>query len=195
MLITFEGIDGSGKSTQTKLLKKYLISKGKKVILTEEPTNGTIGKELQKLMKNKAHTWVEAILFSADRAVHAEKTIIPNLNKIVICDRYTHSTLAYQTSMGLDKKWIECLNTNAPKPDITIYLDVKPETAIKRINKRAKQTIKYEKLETLKKVRNEYLKMKSNTFKIINGEKTIKEVHEEIKMIINAVLAQRSEAT
>lgn len=188
MFITFEGIDGSGKTTQTKLLKKWLESKGFKTILTEEPTHSAIGKELRKLMKRKAHDWVEAILFSADRALHCEQVIIPNLDKTVICDRYTHSTLAYQTSMGLDRKWVECLNKNAPEPDITIYLDVSPETAMKRINKRAKQTVKYEQLELLRKVRNEYLRMKSNKFKIINGEKTIQEVYEEVKAVINTII-------
>lgn len=188
MLITFEGIDGSGKTTQTRLLKKYLESKGKKVLLTEEPTHDVIGKALIKMMKDKAHSWVEAIMFSADRAMHCEKVIIPNLNKIVICDRYTHSTLAYQTAMGLDRKWIECLNANAPIPDITIYLDVSPETALKRISKRAKQTIKYEKLEILTKVRKEYLRMKSNTFKIINAEKTIQEIHNEVRSLIEPAL-------
>lgn len=185
MLITFEGIDGAGKTTQTHLLKKWLKEKGLKVILTEEPTRNAIGKVLNKLMKQTSHSWVEAILFSADRALHCEQVIIPNLDKTVICDRYTHSTLAYQTSMGLDRKWVECLNRNAPEPDMTIYLDVSPETAMQRINNRAKQTVKYEKLEILRKVRNEYLKMKSNKFKVVNGEKTIQEVYEDVKEIIN----------
>jgi len=187
MLITFEGIDGAGKTTQSKILKKWLENKGYKVILTSEPTNNSIGKVLKKIMERKAHSWVEAVLFAADRALHCEEEIIPNLHKIVIVDRYIHSTLAYQTAMGLDKAWVKCLNANVPMPDITIYLDVRPETAIKRINKRAKRTIKYEKLEILKKVRQEYLLMKSNKFKVVNSEKSKKEVHEEIKKIITAV--------
>jgi len=188
VLITFEGIDGSGKTTQTRLLKHWLESRGKQVILTEEPTNNEIGRALKKRMRTATHNWVEAILFSADRALHCEQVIIPNQDKIVICDRYTHSTLAYQTSMGLDKKWVECLNNNAPRPDLTIYLDVKPETAVKRINKRNKRTIKYEQLALLKKVRQEYLKMKNDKFIILNGEKSIQEVHEEITMIVNKII-------
>ncbi|MFA5406087.1 MAG: dTMP kinase [Candidatus Nanoarchaeia archaeon] len=188
MLITFEGIDGSGKTTQTRLLKKWLESQGKQVILTEEPTNNEIGNILKKQMKTNTHSWVEAILFAADRALHCEQVIIPNLDKIVICDRYTHSTLAYQTSMGLDHKWVTCLNKNAPTPDLTIYLDIKPETAMKRISKRNKQTIKYEKLALLKKVRQEYLRMKSKKFIIINAEKPIKDLFKEIRMIVNKLI-------
>jgi len=180
MFITFEGIDGAGKTTHTRLLKKWLEAQGHKVMLTEEPTSNAIGRELKKLMRKNAHNWVEAILFAADRALHCQEVIIPNQDKIVICDRYTHSTLAYQTAMGLDNKWVACLNKNAPKPDLTIYLDIRPEVAIKRVNKRVKRTVKYEKIKLLKKVRNNYLAMKGKTFKIINSEKSIKEVHEEI---------------
>lgn len=188
MLITFEGIDGSGKSTQSRLLKKWLESREFQVVMTSEPTNNRVGRVLKERMKQKTHNWVEAILFSADRALHCEEKIIPNLKKIVICDRYTHSTLAYQTSMGLEKKWVECLNKNAPEPDITIYLDVKPRTAMKRIRKRLKRTIKYEKIRLLKKVRKKYLEMKGNKFKVINAERKIEEVHEEIKNVIKGVL-------
>jgi len=187
MLITFEGIDGSGKTTQAKLLEKWLKTKGHKVILTNEPTNNPIGKVLKKKMREKTHSWVEAILFAADRALHCEEIIIPNMKNIVICNRYTHSTYAYQTVMGLNNKWVKCLNQNCPKPDITFYLDIKPETAMKRIKKRAERTIKYEKIIILKKVRTEYLKMKNKKFKIINGEKPINEVHKEITSILAKV--------
>lgn len=195
MLITFEGIDGSGKSTQKRLLKKYLESLGKRVILTEEPTNNPIGREVKKLLKKDTYTWIEAILFAADRALHYEETMKNNEHRIIICDRYKHSTYAYQSAMGLDKKWLECLNSKVPEPDLTIYLDVTPETAIKRIHNRGVKTVKYEELELLKKVRKNYLSYKSKTFKIINSEKSITEVAKEIQKIIKSVLAQRSEAT
>ncbi|HLE06006.1 MAG TPA: dTMP kinase [Candidatus Nanoarchaeia archaeon] len=188
MLITFEGIDGSGKSTQKRILKKYLESTGKKVILTEEPTNNPIGQEVKKLLKKDAYTWVEAILFAADRALHYEETIKNNKHRIIICDRYKHSTYAYQSAMGLDKKWLTCLNSQVPEPDLTIYLDVTPETAIKRIHHRGIKAIKYEELELLRKVRKNYLSYKSKTFKIINSEKSIKEVATEIQKIINAII-------
>ncbi len=184
MLITFEGIDGSGKTTQVKLLANWLRKKGLKVITTEEPTNNIIGREVKKLMKKESYSWIEAILFAADRALHCNNVIIPNNNKIVICDRYIHSTLAYQTAMGLSKKWIKCLNQNAPEPDLTFYLDIKPETAMNRVKRRNKRLIKYERIELLNKVRKNYLEMISKKFKLINGEKSIKEVH---KLIIKEV--------
>jgi dTMP kinase len=188
MLITFEGIDGAGKTTQSRLLKKWLEAQGHKVILTEEPTNNAIGKVLKKRMRMQTHSWIEAVLFAADRALHCEEVIIPGLDKIVICDRYIHSTLAYQTAMGLSKQWVKCLNKNAPEPDITIYLDVRLETAIKRISKRAKRTIKYETLGLLRKVRKAYLSMKSKKFKVVNGEKSITEVHQKIRSILNDIV-------
>lgn len=189
MLITFEGIDGAGKTTQTRLLKKWFESKDHKVLLTYEPTNNKIGRALKKRMRISTHNWVEAILFAADRALHCEEVIIPSLKKaIVICDRYTHSTLAYQTAMGLDKAWIECLNKNVPEPDMTIFLDIRPEVAMSRISKRPKRTIKYEKLKLLNKVRANYLRMKSKKFKVVNSEKEIQVVHEEIKEIIKGLM-------
>ncbi len=185
MLITFEGIDGSGKSTQTKLLKKWFEKKGYEVILTEEPTNNVIGKELKKHMSRNGLSWVEALLFAADRAIHCERIIIPNLDKVVICDRYVHSTIAYQTAIGLKKKWVSCLNENVPKPDLTFYLDIKPETALKRIKKRTSRLQKYETIKLLKKVRHNYLLMKSNKFKVINAEKSIDEIQKSIRCLLN----------
>jgi len=188
MLITFEGIDGSGKTTQVKLLRDWLIKRGFRVLVTEEPTKGLIGKVLEKFMRDKeANKKVEALLFAADRAEHTDKVIKPNLDKIVICDRYTHSSIAYQTSIGLSRDWVKCLNKNNLEPDLTIYLDVKPEVALKRIGKRSLKTIKYEKLEMLSKVRIEYLRMKSKKFKAVNGEKSVKEVHEDIKRLLNDI--------
>lgn len=189
MLITFEGIDGSGKTTQVRLLRKWLLNQGQKVIVTEEPTKGKIGLLIEKYLKNPdADKYAEALLFAADRAEHTDKVIKPDLKKIVVCDRYTHSSIAYQSSAGLSRDWIKCLNKNNLEPDLTIYLDIKPETAIKRVKRRNLKTEKYEKLEMLKKVRTEYLRMKSKKFKVLDGEKSIKEIHEEIKRVINDII-------
>ncbi len=188
MFITFEGIDGSGKTTQINLLKNWFEKKGYDVLITSEPTNEEVGKILRKRLKEKTHGWVEALLFAADRALHCEKTINPNLNKIVICDRYVHSSLAYQSAEGVDKEWIKCLNKMFPEPDIIIYIDIKPETAMKRIKSRKKETEKYEQENFLRKVRENYLSMKGGKFKVINGEKTVEDVHKEIISLVTQQL-------
>lgn len=189
MFITFEGIDGSGKTTQVELLKKWLNNKGIRVKVTEEPTkNLETSQVLQEHLKNPdTEQWVDAILFAADRALHIERVIMPSLMKglTVICDRYIHSSIAYQTAMGLNKEWVINLNKCFPKPNLTIYLDAPVKTAINRVNNRNKSKDKYEMKEVLKKVRDEYLLLKSKRFIIINGDKSIKEVHEDIKGVVN----------
>ncbi len=189
MFITFEGIDGSGKTTQVELLKKWLNTKGIRVKVTEEPTKDLeTSQVLQEHLKNPdTEQWVDAILFAADRALHIEKVIMPSLMKglTVICDRYIHSSIAYQTAMGLNKEWVINLNKCFPKPNLTIYLDAPVKTAINRVNNRNKSKDKYEMKEVLKKVRDEYLLLKSKRFIIINGDKSIKEVHEDIKGVLN----------
>lgn len=191
MFITFEGIDGAGKTTQVELLRRWLSAQGHQLLVTEEPTKNKVGQLLESYMKDlNADKHTEALLFAADRSEHTSKIIKPALNekKIVICDRYVHSSLAYQSSTGLSIIWLRSLNKNNIKPDITIYLDIKPETGIERVKKRSLKIIKYEKIEMLTKVRKAYLEMKSKEFKVVDGEKNIKQVHEEIKRIINDLI-------
>lgn len=139
--ITIEGGEGCGKTTQSKLLKKYLEDKGFKVILTREPGGSIVAEQVRNILLNPSFKVVplcELMLYEASRAQHLEEIIKPNLKKgyVVICDRFTDSTLAYQGyARNLDKNIIKKLNDIAScriKPDITFYLDVKPEDGIKR---------------------------------------------------------------
>jgi len=187
--IVFEGIDGSGTTTQAELLFKYLKKQGQKVYLTSEPTKSLIGGLIESQISGdwKSSSECLQLLFTADRAYHLEKEIIPLLKKkiTVICVRYFLSTLAYGNSYIKDKNWLREINKKFILPDITFLLKVSPKTCIKRIKKERFHKELFEKEDKLKKVYKNYLKF-TKEFKnicLINGERPIKEVFEEIKEI------------
>lgn len=185
-LIVFEGLDGSGKSTQVDLLLKLLRENDKKVHCTAEPTQYLIGGLIKSWI---AHDWKSSpdclqLLFAADRAHHLEKEIIPLLKKgvTVICDRYLFSSLAYG-SLDLDFDWLLKINEKFILPDITFFLDVSPELCLERMRKERFSIELFEKEEKLKRVRTNFLKLAKefNNFYIINGEKAVKDVFSQIK--------------
>ena len=191
--IVFEGPDGSGTTTQANLLFKYLKGQGKEVYLTGEPTHSLIGGLIESQISGDWQSSPECLqlLFTADRAYHLEKEIIPLLKKgiIVVCVRYILSTLAYGNLEIKDEKWLMEINKKFIWPNITFFLKVRPEICIQRIEKERFHKELFEKEEKLKKVFKNYLKF-SKKFKniyIIDGEKPIKEAFEEIK---NKVCAQ-----
>jgi dTMP kinase len=159
IFIVIEGLDGSGKTTQATLLEKKL-EKNYKVLLTAEPSRGKIGTFIREscLYEDKRlPTEAEALLFAADRIEHICKEVKPALDeeKLVICDRYVYSSLAYQGSAGLSLEWIKTINARALQPDFSIFIDVSPERVIERLQR--KKSV-METLETQKKVREVYLK-------------------------------------
>ena len=193
VFITFEGPEGSGKTTHIKLLAEYLESKGRKVVVTKEHTGKNIAKILVEYLK-KDMPMVDALLYCADRAEHVEELITPALKegKDVLCDRYYHSTLVLQAAQGLDFNWLLELNKFFPKTDLTIIIDVSPETSLKRMEEnRSRDVKKFDKKEFLKKTRQNYLdlpkKLKDN-FAIINGEKQIEDVQKDIRKIVDRFL-------
>lgn len=158
IFVVIEGLDGSGKTTQAIILAKKL-SESHDVFLTAEPSQGKIGTFIRQgcLYENKRlPTEAEALLFAADRIEHNQKEIKPALDegKIVICDRYLFSSLAYQGSAGLSLDWIKTVNARALQPDFSIFIDVAPEHVLERL-KRKKSVM--ENLETQQKVRDVYL--------------------------------------
>lgn len=165
MFIAIEGIDGTGKSTQAKRVASYLESTGKSVLLTKEPGGWEGGTELRKLVLSGelTHPWSEAYLFMLDRAEHVSRVINPALadNKIVVCERYHASTLAYQVwGRGLPIEPFDMLFklSEFPIPDLTILLDIDPEISLKRVSNRGQlDTFENEGLEFMKKIRDGYL--------------------------------------
>ena len=140
--ITFEGCDGSGKSTQLRMLSEYLTEKGVAHIFTREPGGGKISEAIREILlsgKNMEMTdECEALLYAASRVQHLNDRVEPALaeGKLVICDRYVDSSLAYQAyARGLGKEFIEKINAFALEkylPDLTIFIDLSPEDAFRR---------------------------------------------------------------
>lgn len=191
--IVFEGLDGSGTTTQANLLFKYLKKGGKKVYLTGEPTRSLIGGLIEGQISGDWQSSPECLqlLFTADRVHHLEKEMIPLLKKriTVICTRYILSTLAYGSLDIKDTQWLINLNKKFIWPDITFLLKVSPKICINRIKKERFHKELFEKENKLKKVSKNYLKFakKFKSIYIINGEKSIREVFEEIKNRISLV--------
>jgi dTMP kinase len=193
--IVFEGLDGSGQTTQANLLKDFLSSQGYKVVLTKEPTeNSEAGKKIRAALDQKIsfpHKTLQE-LFAQDRREHLENSIIPALKtgKCVISDRYFFSSFAYGTASGIDLNWLIQLNDEFLMPDFTIILKVRPEICIERIEKRGEGKTLFEKIDRLQKVWEIYEKLPSrfeNVF-IIDGEKTVEEVFQTVKEIVRSKL-------
>jgi len=160
VFICVEGLDGCGKTTQTKLLVERLEKKGYDAIYTAEPSGGKIGSLIKEYClhgETRVSSIVEALLFAADRFEHVEKEVIPALNegKLVVSDRYVYSSLAYQGAAGLDLEWIEKINEHAIRPHLAVFIDVEPETVIQRLKPRKSVM---ENLGTQRKVREVYVK-------------------------------------
>ncbi len=191
--IVFEGLDGSGLSTQAKMLGDYLKAGGHEVILTKEPTmDSEAGRQIRAILDEKIKTEPAEIqkLFAQDRKEHLDNLIIPALKegKIVISDRYFFSTFAFG-AVGSDLEWLIGLNKDFLLPDMTFLLLVRPEICIDRIIKRGDGIKLFEKLPTLEKVYENYKNI-AKMFEgvcVINGEMTVDEVSEKIKKQISEI--------
>jgi dTMP kinase len=188
--ICIEGIDGSGKTTQAKKLVENLQDRGYDAVYTTEPSDGKVGKLIRDFVlsrEDRIPIALEALLFAADRVDHIEAVVEPLLKqgKIVVCDRYVCSSLAYQGAAGLDLEWMDCVNQFALKPDLTLFLDVHPELGLARL-KRKKSVM--ETVKNLKKVRDVYLSLvQRNRMILLDGDKSIGEVAENV---LKAVLKE-----
>jgi len=182
MFIILEGIDGCGKTTHAKLLTDWLKTRKHDVVLTAEPTNSKIGLFIREVLRGAetVDPMTLTLLFTADRYQHLKEFVEPNLKdkKIIICERYYHSTIAYQNAQGVDWNWIFELNKFARKPDLTILMDIDPKKSIGR--KKTREI--FENTEFLTKVRDKYLKM-PDVVKV-NTDRDIKEVQREIQDIV-----------
>ena len=194
LFICVEGLDGCGKTTQTKLLVRKLRKMGWNAVCTAEPSRGKIGKFIQKYClhgEKRISPIVEALLFAADRFEHVEREVIPALDegKIVVSDRYVYSSLAYQGAAGLDLKWIEMINGHAIRPDLAIFVDVEPEAVIKRL--KPKKSV-MENLETQRKVRGVYvIFVEKGELVRIDVNKSKKEVAADILKVVLRFLEKR----
>jgi dTMP kinase len=186
MFIVFEGIDGCGKSTQAKMLAEWLENKGIPVFLTAEPTKTKLGGLIREILSGKESIdpAALALLFTADRYEHLATEILPALadGKIVICERYYYSTIAYQVAQGVDRTWIFELNKYATNPNLVIFVDVKPKVAVSR---KAGEEI-FEERAFLEKVYAEYVKFAD--MQRVDGSKDAQAVYEKVKGIVSRLL-------
>lgn len=194
--ITFEGPEGSGKTTIIKHLNDYLVSTGKETIVTREPggTGVKFSEDVRKLIMNSEdiHVMTELLLFEASRKEHIDKVIEPfaTNGKIVICDRYMDSSTVYQGIVqGLGKEKVQNLNNITVGewvPGITFILDIPPEEGFRRISDNERETNRFDVkgLEFHSKVREGYLSIakEDERFIVIDATKSIEETFEQVKI-------------
>ena len=190
LFIVFEGPDGSGQSTQTKLLTKWFVKKNHRVFITKEPTTSMIGGIIRSILKKewKVDMKTLQLLFTADRSYHLQMEILPLLDKgiDVISDRYILSNLAFG-SLEEDLEWLKKINSKFLEPDLTFILNVPGKVCAERIAKSRLSFEIFETAEKLEKIRNNYLKLKNyykNTHVIIGDGRSPEEVHREVVKIV-----------
>ena len=203
--ITFEGIDGSGKSTQLRLLAGDLRQKGLDLIPTCEPGGTPLGRRLREAFletEENVAPMAELLLFAADRAQHVEFLIKPALadGRIVISDRYADATYAYQgVGRGFPEPTVNQvieLATGGLRPDLTLFFDISVETAIKRTGNRSGDEAKanrmdFETAEFYKRVREAYLHIaerESDRFIVVDAEGSVEDIHAKVVEIVAASL-------
>ena len=192
--ICVEGLDGCGKTTQTRLLVRRLRKLGSDAVYTAEPSRGKIGRFIRKCClhcEKRGSPIVEALLFAADRVEHVKTEVVPALNegKIVVSDRYVYSSLAYQGAAGLDLKWITMINKHAIGPDLAIFVDVDPGAVVERL--KPKRSV-MEDLGTQRKVREVYVKfVEDGKLARIDGNRSKKEVADDILKVVLKFLKKR----
>lgn len=197
--ITFEGIDGSGKTTQLKRLAESLKRAGRDCLLTCEPGGTPLGREIRKAFletKQEVEPLAELLLFAADRAQHVKHLILPALaaGRIVISDRYADATTAYQgAGRGFDLELIKsviAIATDGLKPDLTLFFDIDPDSAVDRMAFRGEHKMNRMDLESLdfyRRVREGYLKIAAAEpvrFRVIDANRSVDEIAEETLGIV-----------
>jgi len=195
--VTFEGIEGCGKTTQAELLYNYIQDKGLPSILTREPGGSDISERIREILLDHSSqdmvSLTELFLYLASRAQHTEKVIKPALaqGKIVLSDRYADASIAYQgDARGVSTTLIKQLNKTATGgllPNLTFLLDLEADIALKRLKKRDRFEV--ESIEFHKRVRAGYLKLsRENRDRIVllNGERPLQQIHNEIKDIFES---------
>jgi dTMP kinase len=191
VLINLEGIDGCGKSTQSKFLMEKFEENNEKAIILKEPTSGKYGKKLWEMLSGKREATTEQILdlFVMDRKEHVDDKINPALKegKIVLMDRYYYSTMAYQAAAGIDVNRIRKDNAFAPKPDIVLIFDLPADLAMKRVKGHSVADV-FEKEEHLEKVRAAYLNLRDDPLvRIIDSTRTPEEIFDEVWKLVAEV--------
>ena len=197
MFISFEGIEGSGKSTQIELIEELIRAKGYQVKKLREPGTTELGEKIRNIFLEKTNETVdpitEAFLLYASRKHLDQNFLRQNLSDgaIVIADRYADATLAYQSyGKGLDHNFVKLIHDSSQllSPDLTFYMDISAELSRERISDREMDRMESESIDFFKKVREGYLQIAHDNPErvvVLDANKAIDELHESIKKIIS----------
>ena len=195
MLIAFEGIDGSGKSTIARMVYKELLSHGVRCEFTVEPTDKSLGVAIRRELANnseKLHAMTLQILFTADRSEHVVSFIRPKMEEgaVVITDRYYWSTIAYGAALGLDMQWLTDMNSIFPKPDLTFWFRVSTSEAGRRSSQRhLKETMEVDSIQRKVALAYALLSEKNaDSWRIIDAEKPIDDVMDQVMRHLNILV-------
>ena len=201
--ISFEGIDGSGKSTQIRKLAQFLETLDFDVIITREPGGSVGGEEIRNLLlQGQVDRWsaeTEILLFTAARRDHLERIILPAIDdgKIVLCDRFTDSTRMYQGMRGPNlRNLVDMLNEKVINhdPDLTIIIDIDPEISLKRAKSRKTAEERFEDfgVELQMKMRKGFIELAkefSNRIELVNGQQSVDRLAQDICSLVKAKLS------
>ncbi len=194
MLIAFEGIDGTGKSSQIEFLAAALRKMGQQVLCTREPTDGEYGRRIRELYvrRDQVSREEELELFLADRREHVAQIIQPSLDRgqVVLTDRYYFSTVAYQGANGMDPDDILRQNDFAPRPDLVLLIDLPVSESLRRITRnRGDIPNTFEQADYLQRVKAVFDQLADPFIKRIDGMGSIAEVHKRIMTEVQGLLA------
>lgn len=204
LFISFEGADGCGKSTQAKLFAQYLAEQGYEVVLTREPGGTPISEKIRNIILDpqckEENPRTEMLLFAAARAQHVEELIRPSVQagKIVICDRFVDSSIAYQGyARGLGQQ-VEIVNAYAIDgclPEITFFFDISPEEARRRNSLTDKaDRLELEKEEFYQKVYEGFIELSkkyADRYVVIDARGSIDDIQQELRNHLNSYMAER----
>ena len=196
MFIIFEGLDGSGTTTQVQRIAERLRQQSVQCVTTFEPSEGPVGVMIRQALRRRLtlpngepldHRSL-ALLFAADRIDHLRAIVEPALeqNKVVISDRYVHSSLAYQGAT-LDPRWVDAINAQARTADLVIWLDVPVEECVRRMNKRGDAQELFEAAETLAQVQQRYvhaMTLRPETIVRVDGTGTPSDVEQRVVQVL-----------
>lgn len=187
MLIALEGIDGAGKTTQARLLVRWLRRAGLRAAYTYEPTRKGAGRIVrQRLREDRGDAYLDALLFAADRRSHYLETIRPleDSGFIIVSDRFLHSSIAYQGAETGEVDWVRSINKGIPPPDLGIYIDVPVEVGLRRLKHKR---VRFERRRgLLRRVRDLYLSLcEGNELVMVDGRGSVEDTQAVLREVVS----------
>jgi dTMP kinase len=200
LFVAIEGLDGSGGTTQARLLATWLERQGTEVVLTREPSDGLVGRFIRKALEpasehGRLGEGVLPYLFAADRRDHVDTVVVPALQRgaAVVSDRYYHSSLAYQAPV-IGFAAVAALNDSFPAPDVTVLLDLDAETCLERVRARGGAPERFEALDRLREIQDAYesvvvhCRSRGENIVRIDASQPVARVHTDVVTAVRAAL-------